>query len=85
MAHGGYRPGSGRKKGEATLLAEAARNRIAQRLDERLDPILAKALDQAEAGDDNARKWLSDRAWGRAKETVELHSFEFLDDEDDQV
>jgi len=62
----------GRKKGPATLEAERMRNMIAEKLASEFAPILSKAVEQAKAGNQQAREWLTDRAFGRTKEIKEL-------------
>ncbi len=62
----------GRKKGYSAIAAEKIREYIAQRLGEELPPIVAKAVEQARAGDDRARNWLTDRGLGKAPQSVEL-------------
>lgn len=61
----------GRPKGYAAIEAEKAREYIAKRVSEELEPIISKAIEQAQAGDSNARKDLLDRAYGKPKEVVE--------------
>lgn len=68
---GGKRPGAGRKPGEATLLAQKARQYIAEQLDKKLKPIVQRALWQAERGDKQARDWLSAYAWGKPVQALE--------------
>ena len=74
MAKGGYRPGAGRKKGFKAIEAEKAREYIASRVSKELEPIIDKAIEQAKAGDQTARRDLFDRAYGRPRETVEVQS-----------
>lgn len=62
----------GRKKGRATLEAEAMRNMIAIALHKHFKPILNKAIRQASDGDKFAREWLTDRAFGKVSQAVEL-------------
>jgi hypothetical protein len=64
--HGGKREGAGRKKGEATLIAERTRNRIAQEVEKNLPAILGKAIEQAIEGQKDAREFLFDRGFGKA-------------------
>jgi hypothetical protein len=59
---GGYRPGSGRKKGFAALEAEKAREYIAMRVSESLKPIVDSLVKQAKGGSIPAIKELFDRA-----------------------
>lgn len=67
---GGKREGAGRKKGVASILADKARNFIAEQVDKELRPIVEKAIEQAKVGDSKAREWLSERAWGKAIQAV---------------
>jgi len=67
---GGKRPGSGRKKGEATLLAQQARNFIASELEKNLKPIVDRAINDAKLGDKAARDWLSERGWGKVVQVI---------------
>lgn len=69
---GGKREGAGRKKGIASILAEKARDYIAERLDKELAPIVDRAIQDAKNGDKGARDWLTDRAHGRPTQPVEL-------------
>lgn len=62
----------GRPKGFAAKSAEEARAYIVKRVNEELEPIISKQLEQALAGDKDARRDLMDRAYGKPKETVEL-------------
>ena len=70
--HGGKRTGAGRKPGLASILAERSRAYIAERIETDLAPIVEKAIEQAKAGDKYARDWLSDQAWGKARQNVGL-------------
>lgn len=74
MKNGGKRPGAGRKPGFAAKEAERAREYIAKRLKKELKPILDKAVEQAKAGDKFAREWLSDRAWHKVPQAVDVTS-----------
>ena len=65
MEKGGYRVGSGRKKGYAALEAEKAREYIAKRLAHDLEPIISKLLLMAKNGDTKAANILLDRAYGK--------------------
>lgn len=62
----------GRKKGQATLLAEKAREFIAQELEKNLKPIVLKAIAGAKQGKKDDRDWLSNRAWGREVQAFKL-------------
>lgn len=65
---GGKREGAGRPKGYASLEAERARVMIAKMLSTELKPIALKAIKDAKKGDKFARDWLSDRAYGKARQ-----------------
>lgn len=67
---GGKREGAGRKKGLASILADKARDYIAEQLDKELKPIVEKAIEQAKVGDYKAREWLSERGWGKAVQAI---------------
>lgn len=86
MANGGARPGAGRPRGTNGIQAEKAREYIIRRVSEELEPIMDQLIAKAKKGDMAAIKDLLDRAYGRAKETVEHQGLEFLfDDAKDQV
>ena len=70
---GGYREGSGRKKGISALEHEKARELLAIKLSTEFGPICDKAIEQAKSGDGEARKWLTDRAWGRPKDSIDMN------------
>ncbi|MEI6022680.1 MAG: hypothetical protein WCQ32_02470 [bacterium] len=72
IQRGGKRIGAGRKKGVAALEHEKARELLALKLFTEFGPIVDKAIEQAKNGDPEARKWLSDRAWGRPKDTMDM-------------
>lgn len=72
MAKGGKREGAGRKKGEATLIAQKSRIYLAKRLAKELNPIVSKAIEDAKKGDKAAREWLFDQAFGKAPQAVTL-------------
>jgi len=73
LKRGGRREGSGRKKGFPALQHEMARELLAVKLATEFGPIVDKAIEQAKNGDSEARRWLSDRAWGRPKDTMDLN------------
>lgn len=79
MAKGGYRPGAGRKKGFKAIEAEKAREYIINRVSEELGPIIDKAIEQAKAGDQTARRELLDRAYGKPRETIETQGKMMID------
>lgn len=72
MTHGGKRNGAGRPKGFSAKTAEEGRAYILRRVQEELEPIITKQIEQAKDGDVASRKDLMDRAYGRPKETVEV-------------
>lgn len=71
---GGYRPGSGRKKGFATIAREKAKDYLARRLEEEIAPIADKLIEKAQTGDVPAIKELFDRAWGKPHQAVDMTS-----------
>lgn len=86
MTLGGKREGAGRKKAPHTIEAEKAREYIVQRVSEELEPIMDQLIAKAKKGDMAAIKDLLDRAYGRAKETVEHQGLSFLfDDKEDKL
>lgn len=62
---GGYRENAGRKKGYSAIEAEKAREYIAGRVQESLEPIVSSLLTKAVAGDLKATQLLFERAYGR--------------------
>lgn len=70
--HGGKRPGAGRKKGLASVLAEQARAYIAGRVMEEIEPLVAPQIEKAKKGDTNAFHALFDRAGFKVKDGIEL-------------
>ena len=70
---GGKREGAGRKKGFPALQHEKAREFLAIKLAIEFEPIVDKAIEQAKNGDTEARRGLTDRAWGKAKESMDLN------------
>lgn len=72
MALGGARPGAGRPKGTNGIAAERAREYICKRVEEELEAIITKAIEQAKRGDPAARRDLFDRAWGKPREEHHL-------------
>lgn len=61
----------GRPLASSTLQAQKARQYIAEQLDKNLGPIVAKAVEQAMEGNQQARDWLSDRGWGKAMQSID--------------
>ena len=70
MSLGGKREGAGRKKGFPALEAEKARLMIAEKLSTEFAPIVDKAIEQAKAGQKDARDWLTDRAYGKSMQPI---------------
>lgn len=62
----------GRPKGEASILAERARIRLAQKITEELEPLMEAQIEQAKKGNTAAFKELLDRGFGKVKESVDL-------------
>lgn len=71
MAKGGYRPGSGRKPGVASILAEKTRAYIAERLNKDIEPMYEALSKKAKKGDVFAFKELYDRAHGKAAQSID--------------
>lgn len=71
--NGGARPGAGRKPGYAALQAEKKRELTAKLLDKQWTPIVKRAIKDAIAGDNEARKFLRDTAYGKPKETLDAN------------
>lgn len=61
----------GRKKGEATILREKAKDYLARRLEEEIAPIADKLIEKAATGDVPAIKELFDRAWGKPGQSID--------------
>lgn len=72
MTKGGYRPGSGRKKGAATIEREKMKDYIAQRIVENAEPIVAVLIKKAIEGEIPAIKELFDRGFGKPTQAVEM-------------
>ncbi len=62
----------GRPKGYAALEAERQRDYVARKLVKEFAPIVKKAIEQAKNGDKSAREWLTDRAFGKTPQAVDL-------------
>lgn len=60
----------GRPVSQATIRAHEAKDFISEQVKNNLAPIVNKAVQQAIEGDDKARTWLSDRAWGKPLQSV---------------
>lgn len=69
---GGYRSGSGRKKGFAAKSAEEARKLLSERVAKEIGPISDILIRKAKKGDVRAIKELFDRAWGRSFQAAEI-------------
>lgn len=69
----------GRPISEATIKAQLAREYIAEHVKQSLEPIVAKAINDAILGDATARAWLADRAWGKPKQEIGLTDTEGYD------
>jgi thioredoxin-like negative regulator of GroEL len=63
----------GRPKGEATILREKAKDYLARRVEEEIEPIADNLIEKAKTGDVPAIKELFDRAWGKSKETSDVN------------
>jgi len=70
---GGKQPGAGRPKGFAALEAERARIMICEKLQTEFMPIVDMAITQAKEGNKDAREWLTDRAFGKAVNVIDLN------------
>lgn len=62
----------GRPKGFAALEAEKARQMIAEKLVTQFGPIVDQAIKMAKKGDKSARDWLTDRAYGKPNQAIDL-------------
>lgn len=68
---GGARPGSGRKKGAATLYSEALKAEIARLVSGDDATLMVKAqIEKAKKGDTQAFKELMDRVLGKAPQAI---------------
>ena len=72
MKRGGYRAGSGRKKGFAARNAEEARRLLSDMVMREITPIGEALVKKARTGDVAAVRELFDRAFGRPSQGVEL-------------
>ena len=73
MAHGGARPGAGKKKGHKsghTLDALAVKQLYIERAREFAEPILQALVAKALTGDVPAIKEFNDRAYGKAPQAI---------------
>ena len=78
MAHGGKRPGAGRKKGSKashTLEAEKLREYLISRAIKEKVPLINSLFNKAKEGDVKALQELLNRVLGKHKEFME-HSFD---------
>lgn len=71
MARGGKRPGAGRKKGVASILAEKTHAYAAEQLEKYKKPIIAALVKKAKKGDVFAVRELWDRAHGRPQQYID--------------
>lgn len=62
----------GRPKSEASILAERARIRLAQKISEELEPLMDAQIEQAKKGNTAAFKELLDRGFGKVKEEMDI-------------
>lgn len=62
----------GRPLATATKLAQATKEYIAIAIENELEAIVSKAIEQALGGDKSARDFLFDRAYGKAIQATEL-------------
>lgn len=69
----GNKVATGRPKAHHTIEAAKAREYIIQRVTEELGPIMDNLIALAKAGDIAAIKDLLDRAYGKAKETMDVN------------
>lgn len=67
---GGYREGSGRKKGEATLYSEALKAKIAELVAVDAPEMIKAQVKKAKEGDTTAFKELMDRVLGKAPQAI---------------
>src|ERR1700753_2804372 len=74
MPKGGRRPGAGRKKGAATLEAEALRALIARKVSEVAPEIVAALIEKSKEGDIAAIRELFDRGYGRPLQQTDITS-----------
>lgn len=70
--HGGTRPGAGRKPGFSAKKAEEARRYVSMRVAEEIEPLVDVLMEKAISGDLKAMQMLLDRAWGRARQEIQL-------------
>lgn len=71
----------GRPKGYPALEAERARLMIAEKLATEFEPILDKAIEQAKEGNKDARDWVTERAYGKPIQPIDLNNKISLDEE----
>lgn len=63
----------GRKPGYAAVQAEKKRELTAKLLDKHWKPIILATIKDAKKGDNEARKFLRDTAYGKPKETLDAN------------
>lgn len=71
---GGYRSGSGRKRGYSAKNAEEARRYLSSRVAEELSSLVDALIDKAKSGDIKAMQILFDRAWGKPRQEIQLNA-----------
>lgn len=67
---GGYRPGSGRKKGAATLYSEALKAEIARLVEAEAPALIEAQIKEAKLGSTPAFRELMDRVLGKAPQAI---------------
>lgn len=70
MSKGGYRPGSGRKKGAATLYSEALKAEIAKLVQADAPELIKAQIEKAKKGDTQAFNSLLDRFMGKPAQAI---------------
>lgn len=77
MAHGGKRPGAGKKKGSKashTLEAEAVKQLYVEKAKQYAEPIATALIEKAITGDIGAIKEFNDRAFGKAPQSIVMEA-----------
>lgn len=62
----------GRPKGYAALQAEKQREMIAKKLEKEFEPIVLQAIKDAKTGDKHARDWLTEQAYGKVPDNLNI-------------
>lgn len=70
MTKGGHRPGSGRKKGAATLYSEALKAEIARMVKKDAAALIKAQVEKAKRGDTTAFNSLLDRFMGKPPQAL---------------